>query len=222
MSLRGLALRAVACTALLLGVPIIARAADPQSDRAPIRLIPEAQRQALARIDAALSREVSFDFHNTPLVQVVEFFADQGQIEIEIDQTSLDDSQVPRDAPFTKEANGISLRAALKLVLGEYEVQTTLLGEVLSVYAGPNPCPMTEVRVYSATDLLERDKEGHFVHDELVRTITKTVGATTWDAVGGEGVIVGFRGALVITQYPDVHEQIEHLLSALRKLQAEN
>ena len=57
--------------------------------------------------------------------------------------------------------------------------------------------------------------------DEIVSVITSTLAPETWDEVGGYGSCSTFRlrkqPTLVISQTLDIHEQIERLLSQIRK-----
>ncbi len=65
----------------------------------------------------------------------------------------------------------------------------------------------------------ERPKET--IEDVLIKLITNTISPQSWASMGGQGTIeyfpLGF--ALVINQTPDVQEQIQDLLQALRRLQ---
>jgi hypothetical protein len=56
--------------------------------------------------------------------------------------------------------------------------------------------------------------------EKLIRSVTNTIMPKTWSALGGEGTITAdpsVRG-LAITQAVDVHEQIDSVLDALRRL----
>jgi hypothetical protein len=59
-----------------------------------------------------------------------------------------------------------------------------------------------------------------FDFDSLEELITSCITPTTWDAVGGSGVVREFdpRLVLVISHSKEVHKQVESLLAALRKL----
>lgn len=59
------------------------------------------------------------------------------------------------------------------------------------------------------------------MQDVLIKLITNTVSPHTWSEVGGAGTIdyMPIGMALVINQTPDVQEQVQELLDALRRLQ---
>lgn len=59
------------------------------------------------------------------------------------------------------------------------------------------------------------------IHEVLIKLITNTISPQTWSDVGGPGTIDYFPlgMALIINQTPDVQEQVQDLLDALRRLQ---
>lgn len=61
----------------------------------------------------------------------------------------------------------------------------------------------------------------HTIEQALIKLITSTIEPHTWAEVGGSGIIEYFPHghALVITQTPDVQEQVAELLETLRRLQ---
>jgi type II secretory pathway component GspD/PulD (secretin) len=62
---------------------------------------------------------------------------------------------------------------------------------------------------------------GQTMEDLLIKLITNTVAPQSWSEVGGPGTIDYYPlgMALVINQTPDIQEQIQELLNALRRLQ---
>ena len=61
----------------------------------------------------------------------------------------------------------------------------------------------------------------HLLVNQLIKTITTTIQPTSWDVMGGPGTIEYYPlgMALVISQTPDIQEQVADLLAALRRLQ---
>ena len=61
----------------------------------------------------------------------------------------------------------------------------------------------------------------HTIEQALIKLITSTIEPHTWAEMGGSGIIEYFPHghALVITQTPDVQEQVAELLETLRRLQ---
>jgi type II secretory pathway component GspD/PulD (secretin) len=68
---------------------------------------------------------------------------------------------------------------------------------------------------------IERIETKDTVEDQLINLIRSTIAPTSWDTMGGPGTLEYFplNHALVINQTPDIQEQIQDLLSALRRLQ---
>lgn len=91
----------------------------------------------------------------------------------------------------------------------------------------PGSCgPKLTTVVYSVADLvipLNQPATGKVVtqEDKLLHLLQSTTCPKTWAAMGGPGTIEFFplTLAFVITQTPDVHEQVTDLLAALRRLQ---
>jgi type II secretory pathway component GspD/PulD (secretin) len=64
-------------------------------------------------------------------------------------------------------------------------------------------------------------QRGSTIEDVLIKMITNTIKPETWSAMGGPGTIEYYPlgMALVVSQTPDIQEQIAELLTALRRLQ---
>src|SRR5262249_1621219 len=62
---------------------------------------------------------------------------------------------------------------------------------------------------------------GNTTEEQLIKLITNTIQPRTWSDMGGPGSIDYFplTMSLVINQTPDIQEQIQDLLAALRRLQ---
>jgi type II secretory pathway component GspD/PulD (secretin) len=62
---------------------------------------------------------------------------------------------------------------------------------------------------------------GKTIEDVLIKMITSTIKPETWSEMGGQGTIEYYPlgMALVVSQTPDIQEQIAELLQALRRLQ---
>jgi type II secretory pathway component GspD/PulD (secretin) len=58
-------------------------------------------------------------------------------------------------------------------------------------------------------------------HDQLISLIKNTIAPSSWDDRGGPATVEYWplTGALVINQTPDIQEQVQDLLSALRRMQ---
>jgi hypothetical protein len=177
------------------------------------------------KILRTLASPTQLEFIETPLQDVIDFLKDQHQIEIQIDTKALNDVGIDPTTPITKNLKGISLRSALKLMLRELELTYVIQDGVLLITTPEEAETRLTTVVYPIGDLVNfRDpKTGEIWggdYDSLIDLITSTVQPTTWDDVGGPGSIAPFpaTSCLVFSQTQDVHEQIESLLSTLRRL----
>jgi type II secretory pathway component GspD/PulD (secretin) len=69
--------------------------------------------------------------------------------------------------------------------------------------------------------LMNKGGMGQTIEDTLIKLITTTVAPESWNEVGGKGTIQYYPLglALIINQTPDIQEQVQDLLAALRRLQ---
>jgi type II secretory pathway component GspD/PulD (secretin) len=84
--------------------------------------------------------------------------------------------------------------------------------------AAAAPCPKTVASCAASPCHREPQKTRE---DDLIKLITSTIAPQSWVSNGGRGTIEYFplESALVISQTPDIHEQIEEMLQSLRRLQ---
>jgi type II secretory pathway component GspD/PulD (secretin) len=73
----------------------------------------------------------------------------------------------------------------------------------------------------SGTPTVTKENPKGTIQEDLIRLIMNVIAPTTWREVGGQGTIDYYPlgMALVITQTPDIQEQVADLLGALRRLQ---
>ena len=90
-------------------------------------------RTADKKIAEALKNPTQLEFVETPLENVVDYLRDHHDIEIRIDSGALGDIGLGTDAPVTKNLKGISLRAALRLMLNELDLTYIVDNESLLI-----------------------------------------------------------------------------------------
>jgi hypothetical protein len=173
------------------------------------------------RIREALRRPVTMQFQEAPLGEVLAEFERQIQIPIVIDVRALEDSGLDGETPVTVQCERVAARQVLDLML--QNLQLGWYGKhrlVVTTREGHDEELL--VRVYPVADFLVDSGNGDFSQGEgfgpLIETIGSTVAAETWDFVGGQGSIrlVPAAGAMAVSQTREVHEELEHLLYALR------
>jgi hypothetical protein len=76
-----------------------------------------------------------------------------------------------------------------------------------------------EARVYAVHDLVPTNDDGEADFKSLIDLVEATVASSSWSETGGLGQASVFGSSLVISQTAEVHEQIDSLFSALRRVQ---
>jgi hypothetical protein len=182
------------------------------------------------KILRALASPTNMDFVETPLQDVIDFLKEQHRIEIQIDAKALSDVGIDPATPITKNLKNVSLRSALKLMLRQLDLTYVIQDGALMITTPEEAETRSITVVYPVGDLISsrfRDpKTGEIWtadqadYDSLIDLITSTVQPTTWDDVGGPGSIAPFpaTSSIVLSQTQDVHEQIDALLSTLRRV----
>lgn len=185
--------------------------------------------EAEARIEAALKQPTKLEFVDQPMSDVVEFLQEHHKIPIQLDYRALVDEGIGSDTPIMAHLDGISLRSALRLVLGQLDLTYVVRNEVLMLTTRTEAENMLVLKMYPVRDLVSAESEFRPPSarreaqtrdfDSLIELITATIAPTTWDEVGGPGSITEFAHsqALAFSQTAEVHEEIAELLAALRR-----
>jgi hypothetical protein len=88
---------------------------------------------AEAAILKALEEKTVVEFVETPLQDAFEYLQKKHKIEIQLDKKALDDAGLGTDTPMTRSLKDVSLRAALRLLLKEYDLTFVIDNEVLLI-----------------------------------------------------------------------------------------
>ncbi|HTU26701.1 MAG TPA: hypothetical protein VMF30_14935 [Pirellulales bacterium] len=107
-----------------------------------------------ARIQKALDEETSFDFTELPLDQVVAYLKDKHGIEIQLDTKVLEEASIGIDTPVTRSLSGITLRSALRLMLGALDLTYVIKDEVLLITTPDKANNELQTKVYPVADLV--------------------------------------------------------------------
>ncbi len=171
-----------------------------------------------------LASKVTFDFHEEPLFDLVEFLRLEHRINVVLHRRALDDVGLGTDTPITIRVSDVSLRAALELALEDLDLTWTIRDEVLLITTPEEDEQMLLTRVYDVAELVTfRDSEGVIWedYDALIETITRTVEPNTWDEVGGPASVTGANFAtakvLVVAHTYRIQEKIAELLADLHE-----
>jgi hypothetical protein len=100
-----------------------------------------------AKVRRALETPTTVEFTETSLQDVVDFLKEQHEIEIQLDTKAMDDDNVPSDTRVTVNLKGISLKSALRLMLGKIDLTYVVKDEVLLITTPGAANGTIEVRV---------------------------------------------------------------------------
>lgn len=110
--------------------------------------------QSELKVLDALDEETEFDFIDEPFSLVLDYFKQRHGIEIQLDRRNLIAAGIDPATPITRAARGITLRSALKLLLGDLDLAYSLRYEVLFITTATEAATMRDIRVYPVADLL--------------------------------------------------------------------
>ena len=106
------------------------------------------------RIYEALDDTTALEFVETPLADVVVYLKDRHEIEIQLDRKALEDAGAGSDTPITQDLKGISLRSALRLMLGGMDLTYVVKDEVLLITTPEKAGSELVTKVYPVADLV--------------------------------------------------------------------
>jgi hypothetical protein len=204
----------------LLGAARRAQAAS-EGGAAPSRTLEEAAAAhglkvpADRNIEVALRKPTKFDFADTALSDVVDFFANQFDINIQLDNKGLADAAVDPSAPITRSLRKvISFESALRLILEDLDLTFVIQDEVLKITSKEKADEILTTKVYPVDDLLG----GRRNWGPLMQAIKSSIQPDSWDDNGGPGSMQPFNvgSLLVVSQKRDVHDEVRELLAQLR------
>jgi len=188
-------------------------------------------------INAALDQEITLDFQDTDLIDVISFLQKITNVNFVIDPQVIAGGAVP---PVTLRVEGMRLRYVLDYVMRLTQLNYAMRDQAIYVSDATGLRGSTYMKLYDVRDLLQgmtmfpgpdldipepggtgsrllppvQDDQPPEL-DEFVDIIQRVVAPETW---GGEsGAQIGeFQGSMVVTQTALVHQQVEELLRQLR------
>lgn len=165
---------------------------------------------------------VPVEFVETPLNEVLQFFATKQQIPIQFDRRSADDHGIAFDTPVTFKLRGAaSFQRVFQRLLRSLQLTFIIRDDVLLVIPHDENSHLI-TRIYPAWDLVGDDRDKVEVSLRgLVELIESTTGrdGPGWEEEGGQGAVRYLAGlaSLVVCTSPATHEQIESLISRMRQ-----
>lgn len=210
--------------ALTSGVTLLAQD-DAARQGDAVESITEANGKFESRVRTALQSKIDLDFKDTTLTTVAEFFENALGVNVYLNRRALE--EVGIDAAtfaLTFNVKDISAQAALRLLLAQHDLTWTLENEVLVITTPDAVNQDLVTRVYPVGDLEETDgleetsAPARHRFDSLIEMLTTTIQPQSWDDVGGPGDMDALKQNLVVTQTIEIHEEIQDLLAAIRRV----
>lgn len=189
----------------------------------------QAHLEAETRINKALSRKIELKFEDMPLVDVIEFFREELDINVQLDLKVLEESSIDTGEKVTAHATEITARSALEFVLRNLDEPLTWIVqyEMLLITTLEESDALLQTKFYDVTDLVvtQGEKNELFLnYEQLQEAINSGCDEDAlWLDEDGEGGTVSSVDALgihclVIRQTREIHDQIGVILAGLRRL----
>jgi hypothetical protein len=196
-------------------------------------------REANARIDAALDRELAeVRFLNRPFCNALDEVLEKIGVDAFVDWNGLEDAGIERGAPMTMRLTGVKGRVALDLLLraggGDvvlgYEVRGGVLAIGTEEWLGSDRVTrMYDVRgliaahlcgprykpVLDADEPVDADEVVEQLIEELINSLCITAAPDTWAVNGGCAQVMPHAGLLIVHQTRSGHRQVEAWLNTL-------
>jgi hypothetical protein len=189
------------------------------------RCVGESEAGAVAKIKQALGKPLTnegLEFSDTPLEEVAVRLQDEYRIPVQFDTKALEEAGMDVTEPVSARLHGISLNAALRLMLGQLQLVYVIENEVLMITTPEEAETQLDVCVYDVRGIVNRGDDQSI--RQLVDTIVSCVASNTWrDNGGGVAEIRPLNsGLLVVSQTRQVHEEIRALLSTIRDMREQS
>jgi hypothetical protein len=158
---------------IVLSLAGVARAQAPEAEQPAAAGVPvdPAPTPDEARIYAALDKQMSLEFIDTPLADVASFLHDLHGIPVLLDRGALEAAGVAIDTPVTLSLKDVRLRSALGLLLEELHLTYVVHHEALRITTPAAARAMTDVRVYDVSSILGLGDSA----DDLARVLTESL-----------------------------------------------
>lgn len=175
------------------------------------------------QVELLLDKPTTLNVRETPLDQLAQMIERQYGVSVRFHKKALDDAGTGTDTPVTFNARGVSLRAALKMILRDLDLTYQVENGGVTITTREEVDANLITVIYPVSDLVRvRDSEGKVWadYDSVIDIIESIVAPVSWDKVGGPGAIQGWSyrntDVLVVSQTQDVHREIAALLARLR------
>ena len=169
------------------------------------------------RLEQALDKTVEIFFTDSPLTEVITFFADELSVNVVLDTESLTESGIATDTAVTRQLANVTARFALKSLLEPLSLTAILDSEVIKVTTAEKAKEILITRTYPVSDLCRTANDWQ----SLIRALEEET-AGPWLASDGEGGViteVEQTGSLIVRQSCSVQQEVLSLIRRQREAQ---
>jgi tetratricopeptide (TPR) repeat protein len=192
---------------------------EPEARPRPAKAVKMTDREA--EIEHRLRMPVNLTVTDQPLQAVLEDLRGWYDLNLVPDYSALEAEGISLKQRVTLKVKDVSLKAALETLLHERHLTFVVKNEVVLITTEQAARGKLVTHAFPVDDLIESSPlQDAPAEERLMRLVTDTVAPKTWSQMGGQGTVEYFpkTRSLVVNQTPDVLEQVEALLAALRDL----
>lgn len=175
-----------------------------------------AQREAVER---ALDKNVEIAFDNTPLAEVAKRLSEISGLKVELDSPGLKDAGIELNTRVTLSLKQITLRSALKILLRRVDRTYVVKEGSLMITSPDKAATVLRTAIFPVADLIDDfDSSGRRIvnYESVIELLTSQAAPGAWEAASGPAPVKEYDGTLTLTQPPEVIEQTQLVLAALR------
>ncbi|MGI9455642.1 MAG: hypothetical protein ACR2NU_03725 [Aeoliella sp.] len=169
-----------------------------------------------------MSVSASISIRNVPLDEALDALRARYGVAILVDTVALDDLGIEAGELISVELNQVPIAVLLDVMLSQLELTWTFRHHTIYITSEDVAHSYIVTRVYPIPDLLLEGEYGDD-YDTVIDTIISTLASDTWVENGGPAAEIRpfpAASALVISQSPRIHLQIEQLLADLRRVRS--
>lgn len=170
---------------------------------------------AAAEIHRKLNEPTSVNFGKTPLDDALKSVSKMTGLPIILDLIGLEDVGLRPDEPVTLQVSNVPARSILKLVLDQFEMAYVVEDAVVKVTTFEVCNRKLTTGLFPVSDLVTEDRKSWNTLSSLIQGETDGL----WEKMDGSGGTVSMSRAtnsLIIRQTPEVHGEIQRLLTFIR------
>lgn len=160
---------------------------------------------------AKLAKRATQDFSDSSLREVVDWLAKQDLVVL-LDKNALSSVGISPAEPVSDRLNDAPIYLLLQR-LKSLDLAWFYEDDILHITSWEVADERQTTLPYNVGDLLDAG----YKLDQLQETVTNTVAPTTWEDVGGPGVLSSLGDVIFIRQSDELQREVQGLLTALRK-----